>query len=104
MTAAVLAAAALAHGGRRVTARVIRRLADFGRRTFSRGADHRVWLGCVEYGHRFYVFAEDLVLVLPPRTGRPGVLTGQIPGHRAAATDTGLRPNLDGPGEEGGAS
>jgi hypothetical protein len=104
MTAAILGAAARARGGRWVVIRAIRSLVDLGRRTFSRGAGHRVWLGCVEYGHRFYVFAEELVLVLPSRTGEPGALTNRIPSHPGTAPAPSPGPGLDESGEQGGAS
>jgi hypothetical protein len=84
--------------------RAFRRLVSLGRRAFSRGADHGVWLGCVQYGRRVYVRAEDLVLVLPPCTAKSSALADWIFSHPGAVLATSTRPDLYELGEEGGPS
>ena len=84
--------------------RAFRRLVSFGRRAFSRGADHGVWLGCVQYGRRVYVRTEDLVLVLPPYTARSSALADWILSHPGAVLATSTCPDLYELGEEGGPS
>ena len=106
-SAALVAAAGLflqVSDGRRVATWAVCGLLGFGRRVFSRGAGHGVWLGCVDYGHRFLVFTEDLVIVWPPRTGKSPLLADWILSQSGVEPTASTRPDPRELGEEGGAS
>jgi hypothetical protein len=106
-SAALVAAAGLflrVSDGRRVVAWAVCGLIGLGRRAISRGAGHGVWLGCVDYGHRFLVFAEDLVIVAPPRTGKSPRLADLIISQPGAGLTASARPDPRDLGEESGAS
>jgi hypothetical protein len=73
-------------------------------RALSRGAGHGVWLGCVDYGHRFLVYVEDLVIVWPPRTGQSPLLADWVLSPPGVEPTASTRPDPRELGGEGGAS
>jgi hypothetical protein len=87
-----------------VVTRAIRSLPGLGRRALSRGAGHRAWLGCVDYGHRFLIFTEDLVTVWPPHAGNSPRLAEWILSQSGSEPTDITRPDPREFGEEGGAS
>jgi hypothetical protein len=98
--------------------RMISRGLYYGARMISRGLYHHALLGCIQYGRRVYVHAEDLVIVWPPHPGQSGALPDRTLSRPAAtlAASTRMparafspgrafaRPDLDELGEGGEAS
>ena len=92
-----------AHGGWRGMIRAICGLVDLGCRVFSRAVDLGVWLRH-QVGRRVYDLAEDLVLVLPPRSGKSSYLVDRVLGQPGPTSADDTRPDPPELGEAGGKS
>ena len=80
---------------------MIRDLIAIARRALSRATDHAILLGCLQHGRRVYVFAEDLVIVWPPRTGKSGEPADRILSQPGVVLVVSTRSDLSDLGEAG---
>ena len=97
----------LVHLGRRALSRgahySLLGCSRYGRRALWRGA-HYLLRGCTRYGPRVCAFAEDLVIVWPPRVGYSPELADRIVSRQGLAPAAETQPNLNELGEDGGVS